>query len=144
VSRGNYHVTLAFVGAVPGARLDELRLLGRAVQATRCTLVFDAYEYWPKPEVVVAVARVIPAALELAWSALHRHLAEAHFELAPKRLRPHISLARKVTQAPVLPAMSAFCWTPETLCLVRSETVGAESVYTVVDTWQLLDEATRT
>jgi 2'-5' RNA ligase len=112
VSPDNYHLTLAFVGAVPAARLDELRELGRAVRATRCTLVFDAYEYWPKPEVVVAAARVIPGELERAWSELHLRLARARFELAPKRLRPHISLARKVTQAPVLPAMSAFSWTP--------------------------------
>ena len=55
-------------------------------------------------------------------------------------LRVHVTLARKVVQAPVLQAMSPLHWNARSFSLVRSDTGGARSVYTVVDTWQLLDE----
>jgi len=44
----------------------------------------------------------------------------------------------------VLQAMSAFDWKVRAITLMQSDTTGARSVYTVVDTWRLLDEnATR-
>jgi 2'-5' RNA ligase len=136
----NYHLTLAFVGEIATAQLAVLRQIGRALRATGCELTFDAYEYWPKPEVVVAAAREIPAALSDLWQQLHRDLNGHGLALAPKRLRPHVTLARKVTQAPVWPAMSPFEWRALEFSLVRSDTASAGALYTVVDTWALLDE----
>jgi 2'-5' RNA ligase len=136
----NYHLTLAFVGEIATAQLAVLRQIGRGLRATGCKLTFDAYEYWPKPEVVVAAAREIPAALSDLWQQLHRDLNGHGLALAPKRLRPHVTLARKVTQAPVWPAMSPFEWRALEFSLVRSDTASAGALYTVVDTWALLDE----
>jgi hypothetical protein len=51
-----------------------------------------------------------------------------------------VTLARKVMQAPVPQAMSAFVWRATSFSLVLSETGGIASAYTVVDTWPLLDE----
>jgi RNA 2',3'-cyclic 3'-phosphodiesterase len=136
----NYHLTLAFVGEIAAAQLAVLRQAGRELRAPAFTLTFDAYEYWPKPEVVVAAAREIPAALSDVWQQLHRALNEYGLALAPKRLRPHVTLARKVTQAPVWPAMSPFEWSARKFSLVRSDSAEAGPAYTVVDTWPLLDE----
>jgi 2'-5' RNA ligase len=55
-------------------------------------------------------------------------------------LRAHVTLARKVPQAPVLQVMSPFDWNARSFSLVRSDTGAAHSIYTVVDTWPLLDE----
>lgn len=137
----NYHMTLAFVGAIPASRVAELQAIGRAQRAHRFALRFDAYEYWPKPEILVAAARIIPAALDLLWQQIHRDLAAHQWALDPKRLRPHVTLARKVSQAPVLQAMSPFEWQVEAISLIRSDTGGSESAYTVVDTWPLLYDA---
>ena len=41
---------------------------------------------------------------------LHTSLAAQGFALAPKRLRPHVTLARHVSQSPELPALPAFTW----------------------------------
>jgi 2'-5' RNA ligase len=135
VSPKNYHLTLAFVGEVASPRLAVLQRIGGALRSSRCTIVFDALEYWRKPKVVVAAAAEPPPALLDLSTRLHDALA-----LEPSRLRAHISLARKVTQAPVLQAMSPLQWCATSFSLVRSETSGAESAYTVVDTWPLLDE----
>jgi 2'-5' RNA ligase len=141
VPADTHHMTLAFVGAVPAAGVAMLKAIGGAQRSPRFTLRFDAYEYWPKPEVVVAAARVVPPALEQFWLRLHAELAVHGWALAPKRLRPHITLARNITQAPVLPAMSAFEWSVGALSLMRSEPGVARPAYTVVDTWPLLDNA---
>jgi len=137
----NYHLTIAFVGEVPEQQLPVLQQIGANLGAASCAIRFDAYEYWPKPEVVVAAAREIPAPLENCWRALHQNLANHGIALDPKRLRPHVTLARKVTQAPVPTPMSPFTWRASDFCLVRSSSDGTRAVYTVVDTWPLLDEA---
>lgn len=136
----NYHMTVAFVGEIPVADVEVLRQIGRQLRAARCVIQFDAYEYWPKPALAVAAARNIPPQLEDFWRRLHADLAAAGMALAPKRLRPHVTLARKAAQAIVPQAMSPFAWEAREFCLVRSVTGGVQSAYTVVDTWPLLDE----
>jgi RNA 2',3'-cyclic 3'-phosphodiesterase len=145
VARENYHVTLAFVGEVLQSELAVLQQIGRDQRATSCTIKLDTYEYWPDSQVVVAAARQTPAALLELWTRLHAELALRHAalnlrRLDPPQLRVHVTLARKVVQAPVLQAMSPFDWNARSFSLVRSDTGHARSVYTVVDTWQLLDE----
>lgn len=148
----NFHVTLAFVGEVDDSQLALVRRVGATLQALQFVLTFDAYEYWPKPEVVVAVARDIPLRLKNLWLSLHEALAEHQWALNPKSLRPHITLARSVVPAPVpaalpgvpgalpgtLPGALPFNWSAGAFSLVRSDLRGAHAVYTVVDTWPLL------
>jgi RNA 2',3'-cyclic 3'-phosphodiesterase len=135
VTPGNYHVTLAFLGEVASPQVDQWRQIGRALRAPRCTIALNLIEYWPEPKVVAAVVRDPPAAL----LELRTQLQEAA-DLPRLPLRAHVTLARKVAQAPVLQAMSAIAWQATSVSLVRSETGGAESAYTVVDTWPLLYE----
>jgi nicotinamide-nucleotide amidase len=73
----------------------------------------------------------------LGW-AERRGLQAAAILRAP--LRAHVALARKVAQLPVLQAMSPFSWPARSFSLIGSDTSGVCSVYTVVDTWPLLDE----
>jgi RNA 2',3'-cyclic 3'-phosphodiesterase len=145
IPQENYHLTLAFVGEVPAPQLKVLQQVGGSQPLRGFTLNFDAYEYWRPPRVVVAAARQIPPELLELWTQLHRALTQSqavpHFERAPPMLRAHVTLARKVAQAPVLQAMSPFKWTLREFSLVRSDTSGAHAVYTVVDTWPLLDAA---
>jgi RNA 2',3'-cyclic 3'-phosphodiesterase len=141
VPHENYHMTLAFVGEVPVSQVATLLEIGAAQRVCGFTIRFDAYEYWPKAGVVVAAARDYPVALERLWRQLHADLAQHNLATNPLPLRPHVTIARKVSQAPVLQAMSAFDWTMQAFSLMHSDTAAAYPVYTVVDTWPLLDEA---
>ncbi len=137
----NYHLTLAFVGEVTAAQFAVLQQIGRDQRLTGCTLTLDAFEYWREARVVVAHARKTPPELLELSVQLRGALAQspAAFRLEPARpLRGHVTLARKVAQAPVLPAMSPVEWTAREFSLVRSDTSGVRPVYTVVDTWPLL------
>jgi RNA 2',3'-cyclic 3'-phosphodiesterase len=143
VPQQNYHLTLAFLGAVSGSQMAVLQRIGGAQRAAACTITMDAYEYWREPRAVVTAAREPPAALVELWMHLRRDL-EQQSTLKLDRLQPplraHVTLARKVAQAPVLQAMSPFDWNARSFSLVCSDTSGAHSIYTVVDTWPLLDE----
>jgi len=131
----NYHVTLAFVGEVPATKLAVLQQIGRALCAPRFTFNCDSIEFWQGSQVVAAAVRAAPPALlDIA-----RKLNDA-LDLPREPLRAHVTLARKVTQAPVLQAMSPVVWRATDFSLIRSHTGGAESAYTVLDTWSLLDE----
>jgi 2'-5' RNA ligase len=135
VDPSNFHVTLAFVGEVPAAQLAMLQQIGRSLRAPQCTFTCDSIEFWREANVVVATARAVPPEL----LDLSTRLSHA-IGLPPRRLRVHVTLARKVTQAPVPQAMSAVVWRATNFSLIRSDTGGAESAYTVLDTWSLLDE----
>jgi 2'-5' RNA ligase len=136
VPAGSLHLTLAFIGEVSDQKLAVLQQIGQSIRASHFTAVCDCLQYWPQPRAVVAAVRNAPAAL-LALSA---RLQEA-VELPQMPLRAHVTLARKVAQPPVLPAMSPIFWRARQFSLIRSQTGGAASAYTVVDTWPLLYEA---
>jgi RNA 2',3'-cyclic 3'-phosphodiesterase len=144
----NYHLTLAFLGEVAAPQLGALQQIGCALRVPPCRIDFDAYEYWPEPQVVVAAARQSFAALLDLCAQLHQGLsrceAAPHFKRPISPWRAHVTLARKVSQAPVLQAMSPFHWNARSFSLVCSDTRGGHSVYTVVDTWPLLDEHSNT
>jgi 2'-5' RNA ligase len=84
----------------------------------------------------VAAAHIVPPALHDFWISLNEAIGLPR----EQRLRVHVTLARKVVQAPVLQAMSSIIWPANNFSLIRSDTGGAESAYTVLDTWPLLDE----
>ncbi len=141
VPRENYHATLAFVGEVAPLEMGVLQRIGAARRARACIIEFNRSEYWRESRVVVAAASDIPPALMELWSGLLRDLLVAGLIEPPRTpLRPHVTLARKVVQAPVPKAMSPISWKAQSFSLVRSEKSGARSVYTVVDTWPLLYE----
>jgi|ERR1700679_2333446 2'-5' RNA ligase len=131
----NYHVTLAFVGEVSATKLAVLQQIGRSLRVPRFTFNCDSIEFWRGSQVVVTAVRAAPPGLLDLWRKLNDAL-----ELPRETLRAHVTLARKVAQAPVLQAMSPIVWRPTRFSLIRSDTGGVESAYTVLDTWSLLDE----
>jgi 2'-5' RNA ligase len=140
VPQQNYHVTLAFVGEVAHEALDSICQIGAACVGS-FSVSLTSREYWPRAQVVVAAADHVEAGV--AGIALRLQAAIAGYR-APGRdeppWRPHVTLARKVLQAPVSHAMSAIAWTSSSFSLFTSERREGRSVYTVVDTWPLLDK----
>jgi 2'-5' RNA ligase len=135
----DYHMTVAFAGEVSQAQAAALRGVGAGDDTAAFAVSLTTYEYWRKSEVVVAASSDCP--LELLD--LNRRLRAEFEHLGLVRdavaFRAHVTLARKVTQAPVLKAMSPFSWRVRTLHLLHSSGSAAGSAYTVVDTWPLLD-----
>jgi RNA 2',3'-cyclic 3'-phosphodiesterase len=152
----NFHVTLAFLGSVPDARISEVAALGADVasQVTQPSLgvTLDTIEYWQKPKVVVATAG-LPAAdsaplANVLAVALKSRLPEAGFAADLKTLwsvgrretrefHPHVTLARKIAHPIHSIGIQPVLWSFTDFALVDSRTEPKGSVYTVLQTFPL-------
>lgn len=145
---GNLHVTLAFVGSVPTARLAEVRDVGARVAAeapaSGARLSFTGLECWRRAGVLCAVAEESDPASAALADGLKRGLVAARFAPDLKPLRPHVTLARKVrtaggrerTQEDGL-ALRPIVWTFSSFALVDSRTEAGGSIYTVLDSFRI-------
>lgn len=88
------HVTLAFLGAVPEARVAAVLEAGRRVDCGGGVQRFDRFARWSAGGPVVAEPTTPVEALGLLHDALHSSLSAADFALAGREFRPHITLSR--------------------------------------------------
>jgi 2'-5' RNA ligase len=137
VAPENYHLTLAFLGDVDPEYLPSLRRFAAQQRVAGGELCLGAVEHWADAEVLVAAARKISGNLDYLALNLASQRPGSSQETC---WRPHVTLARKVLQPPVLQAMSPIYWTPNEFVLVESRIAPSGSVYTVVDRWSLLDK----
>ena len=139
----NYHLTLAFAGEVSNAQGAALRAVGATLRSPAFQVCLNVQEYWQKSEVVVVAAGDEPPVLRALHQRLRSELDQLGLAADPMPFRAHVTLARRVAQAPVLERRSGACWHVRAFHLVHSARSVAGSVYTVVDTWPLLDDEPR-
>ena len=136
----NLHLTLLFLGEVSAERLAAIQLV--AAEAARRTpsfpVRFDHLESWQQARAVVACTSTIPFALHALLAALR---AAVESTPSDELFRPHVTLARSVIATSAMPKIDALSWSARSICLVRSDRHARGSVYTVVDSWSLLDNA---
>jgi 2'-5' RNA ligase len=132
-----WHVTLEFLGPVPASRVPVALAAASAVRAAPSEILFDAVEYWRRPEVLCLVARVLPPSLESLVTQLRAALAAREFHPESRPFRAHLTLARKVTH-PVSPVQfEPLPWPVTDFALVESITDRSGSVYTPLASWPL-------
>ena len=109
VYRGNWHVTLAFIGDFPESSIPDLRAAAHAIPVEPFRLRFDRAEFWPRPKIAVLVAQTVPAELERLVDSLNAVLIDAGMLPEERRFRPHITVVRRArsfeTQRLAQPAM---------------------------------------
>jgi len=100
VPKTNFHVTLAFLGLVPGRGFADLAAIGGMGDYRMLDLDFDRVEYWPRPKVLVAMPAQVPAAGAEMVDRLWERIAPLGFERERRPWRPHLSLVRRVRRLP--------------------------------------------
>jgi 2'-5' RNA ligase len=96
--RHNWHVTLAYIGEFPEARIDELHEARMAVNVEPFRLRFDRLEFWPRPKIAALVAATVPAELEQLMEDLKGRIFAAGVELEQRTYRPHVTVVRNARQ----------------------------------------------
>jgi len=94
VPRGNWHVTLAFIGSFPVAKTAALLARSSDVRAESVQLRFDRIEYWARARIACLAPASIPAGLQRLVTALNGLLAEFGHQPEQRPYRPHLTLAR--------------------------------------------------
>ena len=91
IDRRNWHVTLAYIGQFPDARVAELFEAKEAASFEPFRLRFDRLEFWPRPKIAALVPPNVPPELdrlrgEILDQRAHR-LVQRFAELPPQIAR---------------------------------------------------------
>ena len=136
----NLHVTLAFLGAVPEARITELAALAAefgAAGAPSPVLRFTRLEHWRRPQLLAARTDVEPGAAAQLAADLKRSTAAAGFFPDLKPFRAHVTVARQVAVPGGAVELPPVTWQGATLALVESRSGATGPLYSVLDSWLL-------
>lgn len=134
----NLHLTLAFLGEVPGDRLNALLRLGDDLDPDPIHLRFDRIEYWKRPGLACLRPDTIPPALARLEARLQTGLGLAGFAVEKRHFKPHVTLSRDVpVSAEQLPLWPVLEWEAPALALVRSRLSPAGPEYAVLQEWPL-------
>ena len=98
VASENYHLTLAFIGDVPEARLSGLVEALGAVAGEAFRLEVDKLGYWRHNRIVWAGCARRPAALDRLVADLRRSLSALGLPADDTPFVPHVSLLRKAVE----------------------------------------------
>ena len=137
VPKRNYHLTLAFLGSVPAARLEDLRAVTATVSAAPFQLLLDRHGHWPGPRVAWLGCRQFPGAAEALVAALWSALAPLGFQPDPRPFRPHLTVLRGCRACDWEGAITPVDWPVSDFALVRSDTLPTGPRYAVLESWPL-------
>lgn len=114
----DWHLTLHFIGAVPRERLPQL-LHDLHAPLLPFELQLDQPQAWPQGLAVLTPSEVPPALLALHEQLRQRLLAHG-LPVEERAFRPHVTLARRATNAMAPSAPLAVRWPVQDYVLVES------------------------
>nr|VFJ72107.1 MAG: 2'-5' RNA ligase [Candidatus Kentron sp. FM]VFJ72202.1 MAG: 2'-5' RNA ligase [Candidatus Kentron sp. FM]VFK19694.1 MAG: 2'-5' RNA ligase [Candidatus Kentron sp. FM] len=133
----NLHVTLAFLGAVDGARQSCLEKAAGQIDVPPFQLRFDHLGSFPRARITWSGVSETPPALLSLVAELGRGVAGCGLEPERRPFTPHVTLARKagkpVRNIPHAPVE----WPVEGFCLAESLTLPTGARYRVLRHWRL-------
>jgi len=134
----NFHITLAFLGAVQARRLPSVMDAASQVEEGAVHLRLEQLEAWPGSHVLcVTPARCEP--LHRLVEQLRINLLAHHLEPDQKDFRPHVTLAREWRDRSVEGAIGPFDWRADDFVLAESEASRHGSQYRIIGRWPLMD-----
>lgn len=95
VHRGNWHVTLIFIGRFPEDRIAELMTAAAAIRPEPFRLRFDRLTFWQRPRIACMQAMSVPPPLQSLVGELNEVLSGFNVSLTMETYRPHITVIRK-------------------------------------------------
>ena len=133
----NWHLTLAFLGNVPGAQLPCVEAAGAAASTACFGLQLDSLGYFRTSHVVWFGASQCPTALSALVGRLHVSMASCDIALDSRPFAAHLTLARKVPRRPALDPVPVFKWSIDSFALVESALSRTGASYRVRQCWPL-------
>ncbi len=94
VPRGNWHVTLVFLGNQPEERIPQFLKVANTVSMGEVRLRFDKLVFWQRPKIACLQTMSIPPTLERLVTTLRNALEPFEIEPEVGTYRPHITAVR--------------------------------------------------
>ena len=95
VYRGNWHVTLVFVGNFPEDRIEALQQAASEVQTEPFRLRFDRLCFWQRPKIACLQSMSVPPPLATLVDNLNGIIEPFGVEPETGTYRPHITAVRR-------------------------------------------------
>jgi 2'-5' RNA ligase len=133
VREQSLHLTLAFLGPVPDARVAELVALGQSLAPPVGEWRIDEIDHW-RGGIVWAGSHTPPSGLLDYVAALQAGLKALGFAIEARQFVPHVTLYRKAQLPGRVPLPAPICWPLGGVRLIESLTSPAGATYHGV--WQ--------
>ncbi|MCE9685767.1 RNA 2',3'-cyclic phosphodiesterase [Shewanella sp. AS16] len=139
VAVANLHLTLAFLGQVPPTEMERLRKAVAKLHKPAFSLTLDRLRHWSGPKILCLSGEVADPGLAALASDSQRLCHELGLHCSEQAFIPHISLFRKVKQAPE-PVPEPISLTPHKLHLYESLSAEDGVHYQIIESWELTSD----
>lgn len=136
VAPGNFHLTLAFLGAVARDRLPALAEIARSCPMATCRLRLDRFGVFPGARVGWLGVSVLDPALAGFQERLVAALRGAGFDPDPRPWAPHLTLYRKLRTTPDTVSVDIADWVVEDYVLLHTRSTKTGPVYRQEGAWK--------
>ena len=92
--RGNWHVTLAFLGGCSPALVPTLKERASDIAVEPFRLRFDRFEYWARPRIACLVPAAVPGELTGLVDRLNAMLLDVGILPEDRAYRPHMTVVK--------------------------------------------------
>ncbi len=135
--RENLHLTLAFLGDVAPARLDDLYRLADDLRGSPAALTLDQLGYWKHNRILWAGGRSLAAELAEFAARLNSALALAGHTLERRPFAAHMTLLRDARPPRMLAELAPLEWRVDEFRLVASHLHAGGPRYESLRAWRL-------
>jgi 2'-5' RNA ligase len=133
VPPSNYHVTLAFLGAVSASSLDDIIKMCGHIRFRRFSLALDRTGYWPRSKIAWLGPSHSPLELEALVDDVWNKLAELGFRQELRPYQPHVTLCTKASSGLGMRLDTPINWPAGSFVLAQSTPGETGPVYTVLE-----------
>lgn len=131
--RETLHLTLAFLGEIPAARLVDATAVAADIRFDAFTLTLDRLDYWKHNRILWAGGESAP--LAALANRLGDGLRAAGFRLEARPFVAHLTLLRDARCESVPPLAASIAWPVSEFTLVESVLTDKGSRYEIVGRW---------
>lgn len=135
-SEDNLHQTLVFIGEFAEAQLMELISTCQSIHLPPITMQFEALHFWPQPKILCLLAHIQPPALQDLVKLLQAIATEFGIKPDQRHYQPHITLARKASEAITLD-FAPISFTANEFVLMQSKSTENGPIYKPLYCWPL-------
>lgn len=133
----NFHITLIFLGNVEHGAIDKLRASCASIRVKPFELRIDHAGWWKKSGILWLGPASAEAELLQLSSALNQLALKQGLLDGFQKIRPHITMMRKVSESVSLPEFQSFVWPVYEFCLMESLPRAGGVEYKPIETWPL-------
>ena len=136
----NLHQTLVYLGEFAEADLMSLLTACQSIHLPPVEMQFEQLIFWPQPKVLCLLSQAVPNELLALVQALNEIAGSFDVKLDQRPYRPHITLARKASEAIAID-FAPVRFTADEFVLMQSKSTDNGPVYNPLYSWPLTPAA---